>query len=70
VLLMRIEIDSVDGVIEVDGVKISLDLLKHFAHPDPKKFYQLERLGETVTVTTLAPADLQRKLMAQGWPVG
>jgi hypothetical protein len=63
---MRIEIDTVAEILDVDGVKISLDLLRHFAHPDPKKFFQMERSGETVTVAVLKPADIQRKLLALG----
>jgi hypothetical protein len=51
---------STDGlrVIEIDGVRYSAEIFRTFAAPDPKKYYQFVRDGETVTVTQfLLPAE-------------
>lgn len=53
---MTIEIDTEQEIITVDGVKISLQLLKTFANPDPTKLFAMKRDGDVVTVTVIEPA--------------
>lgn len=47
---MRIALDSETEVLTVDGVKLSFELLKHFAHPDPAKLFSMVREGDVTTV--------------------
>ena len=57
---MKILLDSTDETITVDGVKISLFLLRALANPDPKRLYRLVREGDVVTVTAInARAELE-----------
>lgn len=49
---MKVEIDSQRQTITVDGVVISLELLRCFANPDPAKLYQFVRKDDCVTVQT------------------
>lgn len=39
-----------DAVIDVDGVKISLELLATLANPDPRVAYRMKRNADNVTV--------------------
>ena len=48
---MYIEIDSELGIIIVDNVTISLEVLKTLCQPDPRKTYQIKRVGNDVTLT-------------------
>lgn len=52
---MRIELDAQTKIITVHGVKISLELLKTLANPDPSTLYRLTRKGDVVTVQTFDP---------------
>lgn len=54
---MLVELDSVEEVITVDGVKISLALLKCLANPDPNRTYRLTRRGNDVTVMEVVPCQ-------------
>lgn len=56
---MRVELDMGAGIITVDGVRISLDLLKHLANPDPKQFYSMIRTKDEVTVMRVDSARYQ-----------
>lgn len=47
---MKIELDGEDNTITVDGVRMSLELLRLLANPDAKRFYSLVRKGDVVTV--------------------
>lgn len=47
---MEIDFDHAAETITVDGVKISLELLRSFANPDEKRFYRMARHGDIVTV--------------------
>jgi hypothetical protein len=48
---MLVEFDSDRDTITVDGLIISLAVLRHFVHPEPDSFYQFVREGEITTVT-------------------
>jgi len=50
---MRIEIDGEADVITVDGLRISLDVLRVLANPDVKQTYRFERQGDSTTVTVV-----------------
>jgi hypothetical protein len=52
---MKIDLDAQTEVLTLDGVRISFELLKSFANPDPKKLYFMQRAGDVVTVQTLTP---------------
>jgi hypothetical protein len=52
---MRIELDAQTEILTLDGVKISLELLKNLANPDPSKLYRMTRKGDVVTVQTFDP---------------
>jgi hypothetical protein len=44
-------IDSSTQTITVDGIVISLSLLKDLANPDDMSLYAIKREGDTVTMT-------------------
>lgn len=48
--VMHIELDTVAEVLTVDDVKISIELLRALANPDPKRTYRMERRGNDVVV--------------------
>ena len=43
---MKIEIDTDDCVVRVDGAPISFDVLAALVHPDPRKWLRFERLDD------------------------
>ena len=47
---MRIEIDTEAGILEIDGIKISLDLLRNLAEPNPHRLYHIVRRGDVVSI--------------------
>lgn len=50
---MRVELDAQAQTITVDGVAISLDLLKALANPKPERVFRLTRAGDVVTAETI-----------------
>jgi hypothetical protein len=48
---VKIELDSYTNIITVDGVKISLEILKTLANPSYDKYYQFARSGDVVWIT-------------------
>lgn len=48
--MTHIEIDTEEQVIQVDGVRIHLDLLRAFANPNPNKLYRMVRENDVTTV--------------------
>lgn len=55
---MQIELDAQTEILTVDGVKISLDLLKSLANPDPHKVFHMTREGDVVTIQALSTVQL------------
>jgi hypothetical protein len=49
---MKIDFDSTDNTITVDGVRISLELLRCLANPDQYRLYTFVREGEIVICRT------------------
>jgi len=47
---MQIEIDTEARILKIDGVRISLDLLKNLAEPNPHRLYHIVRRGDVVSV--------------------
>lgn len=57
---MKIDLETGPGtlnIITVDGIKITLDLLRSLANPDPTLLYRMKRDGDT-TVVTLAAVEV------------
>lgn len=59
-LPFAVEFDAATATITVDGVKISLALLRTFANPDPRQTYRFIRSGDVVTVVTI-PLELDEE---------
>jgi len=55
---MKISIDSATEIITVDGVQISLALLKSVANPEPDFIYTMVRKGDVVWMNKLSPQGL------------
>lgn len=49
---MQIHVDGEKNTITLDGVEISLDVLKTIARPDPNTLHRFVRIGNEVHVTT------------------
>jgi hypothetical protein len=47
---MKIDVDIARALIVVDDVKITFELLKEIAHPDPTKAFYFVKNGDVVTV--------------------
>jgi hypothetical protein len=52
-LPFRCEFDGDRNTITVDGVVISLEVLRTLANPDPRVTYRMERTGNVVTIHQL-----------------
>jgi hypothetical protein len=52
---MKIEFDGELNMMDVDGVSISLEVLKRLSNPDANFFYQFERSGDLVIVRRFDP---------------
>lgn len=50
---MKVDLDMQQQTITVDGVCVSLDVLRIFAHPDPLILYRMERKGNVTHVESL-----------------
>jgi hypothetical protein len=60
---LHVELDSELGVIRVDGVTISLALLKTLANPDNTRTYRMRRDGDVVTVEATRGKQHETKLL-------
>lgn len=49
---MKIDLDLDKQLLTLDGVKMSLEMLKTFCHPDNKFLYRIERVGNVVSLTS------------------
>jgi hypothetical protein len=56
---VKVDLDSHTGVITIDGLMISLELLKALANPDPSKLYRMRREGEVTIVETVVLPGVQ-----------
>ena len=63
---MRVEFDSERQSVNVDGVEISLDVLRMMADPNKERFYRLVRIGDMVNVEAfeLSSSESRQRSMA------
>ena len=51
-----VSVDRAEDVLIVDGVRVSMELLAQLAHPNPDRYFRMERIGDEIQVHTLAPS--------------
>lgn len=66
---MQIYFDGEFNVLTIDGARIALDALATLAKPDPRLYYRLMRVGETVHVLSYTASEVKDVESSRGMPV-